>query len=284
MAFIEIKDLAFGYTGGEGEKIPVINGIDLNIEKGDFVVILGRNGSGKSTLAKLMNFVLEPDGGSVTVGGTALTPDISDEDLLDVRRRVGMVFQNPDNQLVATVVEEDVAFGPENLGVPSAEIRERVDGALATVGMSEYVRHAPSRLSGGQKQRVAIAGILAMRPECIILDEATAMLDPLGRDEVMRTVHTLNKEQGITIIHITHDMSEAVDADRIIVMSKGRIVMDGGPEEIFSRVDDMFDAGLAVPPATEICHRLRQAGVDLPEGILTEEEAVREIMKVYGKS
>lgn len=284
MAFIEIKDLTFGYTGGEGEKIPVINGIDLNIEKGDFVVILGRNGSGKSTLAKLMNFVLEPDGGSVTVGGTALTPDISDEDLLDVRRRVGMVFQNPDNQLVATVVEEDVAFGPENLGVPSAEIRERVDAALATVGMSEYVRHAPSRLSGGQKQRVAIAGILAMRPECIILDEATAMLDPLGRDEVMRTVHALNKEHGITIIHITHDMSEATDADRIIVMSKGRIVMDGSPEEIFSRADEMFDAGLAVPPATEICHRLRQAGADLPRGVLTEEEAVREIMKVYGKS
>jgi len=283
MSFIEIKNLSFGYPGGDGGKIPVINGLDLNIEKGEFLVILGRNGSGKSTLAKLINYVLEPDGGSVKVGGIELTPEVSDDDLLEVRRKVGMVFQNPDNQLIATVVEEDVAFGPENLGVPSAEIRERVDKALSTVGMSEYVKHAPSRLSGGQKQRIAIAGILAMRPECIILDEATAMLDPAGRDEVMNTVQRLNREQGITIIHITHDMSEAVGADRVIVISDGAITVDGTPSEVFSKVDEMNAAGLAVPEIAEICFRLKKAGIDLPDGILTEDRAVTAIAEAYGK-
>lgn len=282
MAFIEIKDLKFSYPSDDGEPITVIDGMDLNIEKGEFVAVLGRNGSGKSTLAKLMNFVLEAESGSVTVDGIRLAPDMSDDDLLAVRKKVGMVFQNPDNQLVATVVEEDIAFGPENIGVPPAEIRERVDKALETVGMSEYARHSPSRLSGGQKQRIAIAGVLAMMPECIIFDESTAMLDPSGRDEVMDTICRLNRERGMTVIMITHNMDEAVIADRVIVMEKGRIKKQGSPKEVFSDVPGMLGRGLAVPQVSELCYRLKKAGIDLPGGVLTEEEALELITAKLG--
>jgi len=281
MPFIEIKDLTFGYSDSDGNRIPVINGMDLSIEKGEFVAILGRNGSGKSTLAKLINYILEPDGGSVTVDGIALSPDISDKDLMTVRRTVGMVFQNPDNQLVATVVEEEVAFGPENLGVPPDEIRERVYGALETVGMKSYAKHAPSRLSGGQKQRVAIAGVLAMRPECLILDEATAMLDPAGREEVLGTVLSLRRETGITVIHITHDMSEAALADRVIVIDGGKIALEGSAREVFAQADRLIALGLTAPEPVLLCRQLRAAGADIPEGILTEDEAVNAILKIY---
>ncbi len=273
MSFIEIKDLKFSYLDEDEKSATVINGINLNIEKGEFLAILGRNGSGKSTLAKLMNMILEPESGEITVDGIKLSPNMSDKDILEVRKNVGMVFQNPDNQLVATVVEEDIAFGPENLGIESSEIRRRVDNALETVGMKEYAKHAPSRLSGGQKQRIAIAGVLAMMPRCIIFDEATAMLDPAGRDEVMRTICKLNKERQITIVHITHDMSEAVLADRVVVMDRGEIVMQGRPCEIFSQVEKMFEIGLAVPQVTELCHILKTHGVELPDGIITEDEA-----------
>ena len=273
MSFIEIKDLKFSYLDEDEKSATVINGINLNIEKGEFLAILGRNGSGKSTLAKLMNMILEPESGEITVDGIKLSPNMSDKDILEVRKNVGMVFQNPDNQLVATVVEEDIAFGPENLGIESSEIRRRVDNALETVVMKEYAKHAPSRLSGGQKQRIAIAGVLAMMPRCIIFDEATAMLDPAGRDEVMRTICKLNKERQITIVHITHDMSEAVLADRVVVMDRGEIVMQGRPCEIFSQVEKMFEIGLAVPQVTELCHILKTHGVELPDGIITEDEA-----------
>lgn len=280
MSFIEIKDLKFSYLDEDEKSATVINGINLNIEKGEFLAILGRNGSGKSTLAKLMNMILEPESGEITVDGIKLSPNMSDKDILEVRKNVGMVFQNPDNQLVATVVEEDIAFGPENLGIESSEIRRRVDNALETVGMKEYAKHAPSRLSGGQKQRIAIAGVLAMMPRCIIFDEATAMLDPAGRDEVMRTICKLNKERQITIVHITHDMSEAVLADRVVVMDRGEIVMQGRPCEIFSQVEKMFEIGLAVPQVTELCHILKTHGVELPDGIITEDEAATAIFGI----
>lgn len=284
MSFIEIKDLKFSYTDEDDKPAAVIKGIDLSIEKGEFVAVLGRNGSGKSTLAKLLNMILEPESGEITVDGIKLSPNMSDEDVLAVRKNVGMVFQNPDNQLVATVVEEDIAFGPENLGVESAEIRVRVDSALERVGMKEYARHAPSRLSGGQKQRIAIAGVLAMMPRCIIFDEATAMLDPAGRDEVMKTICSLNREQGITIVHITHNMDEAVLADRVVVIDKGEIIMQGKPADVFSDVEKMFEIGLAVPQVTELCHILRKQGVDIPEGIITEEDAARAILSAAGIS
>ena len=282
MAFIEIKDLKFSYPSDDGKPINVINGIDLNIEKGEFVAVLGRNGSGKSTLAKLMNFVLESGSGSVTVDGIRLCPEMTDDELLTVRKKVGMVFQNPDNQLVATVVEEDIAFGPENLGIPSAEIRQRVDKALEIVGMTEYAKHSPSRLSGGQKQRIAIAGILAMMPECIIFDESTAMLDPAGRDEVMDTICRLNRERGITVVMITHNMDEAVIADRVIVIEKGMIKKQGSPREVFADVPGMLGMGLAVPQVSELCYRLKEAGIELPDGVLTEEEAFELIAQKLG--
>ncbi len=280
MSFIEIKDLKFSYLDEDDKRAAVINGINLNIEKGEFVAILGRNGSGKSTLAKLINMILEPESGSITVNGITFGENMSEEEILNVRKNVGMVFQNPDNQLVATVVEEDIAFGPENLGLESEEIRNRVKNALRTVGMSEYAKHAPSRLSGGQKQRIAIAGVLAMMPECIIFDEATAMLDPAGRDEVMNTICSLNREHGITVIHITHNMNEAVLADRVIVMDKGELIMQGKPSEIFSQADKMFKIGLALPQVTELCHILKSQGAELSEGIVTEEEAANAIMRI----
>ena len=248
----------------------VLNGVDINIKNGEFVAVLGHNGSGKSTLAKHFNAILLPTGGSVYINKM----DTKDEKLLyDIRQTVGMVFQNPDNQIVATIVEEDVAFAPENLGVPSKEIRKRVDWALETVGMSDYKRHSPHLLSGGQKQRVAIAGVLAMQPNCIVLDEPTAMLDPIGRREVIATLKRLNKQEGITIVLITHNMDEATSADRVIVMSKGDIALNGTPRQVFSNVPLIKSLGLDVPQVSELMYELRKNGIDLPTDILTIDEA-----------
>ena len=272
--FIRTEGLCFSYKDDEGRPIPILHDINIDIKRGEFLCILGRNGSGKSTFAKLLNMILTPDAGKIYVDGVDITdPGLTEEQVMEVRRKVGMVFQNPDNQLVATIVEEDVAFGPENMGVPSDEIRERVDRALETVGMTEYARHSPSRLSGGQKQRIAIAGILAMMPECIIFDESTAMLDPHGRHEVMETIDRLNEMRSLTVIAITHNMDEAILADRIAVMDGGRIVMDGSPAEIFSREEELTAMGLGVPQAAMLANRLRRAGMDLPEGLLDERSA-----------
>ena len=268
---IETKDLSFIYPAAEegGRETVALRGVDVSIEKGSFVVVLGHNGSGKSTLAKTFNAVLLPGGGHVYVEGM----DTLDEELLlAIRQRVGMVFQNPDNQIVANVVEEDVAFAPENLGVPSEEIRKRVDDALKAVGMSEFVTHAPHLLSGGQKQRIAIAGVIAMEPDCIVLDEATAMLDPIGRGEVLSTVHRLNREKGITVVLITHHMNEAEDADRVLVMDDGRVVMDGAPREVFTHVGELRSMGLTVPDTVALLYDLRQEGLDVPLTALTVEE------------
>ena len=275
---LQTEHLSFTYPAEEGQSAPTtaLEDVSLSIEKGSFVVVLGHNGSGKSTLAKHMNAVLLPSGGMVYVEGM----DTKDEALLlEIRRRVGMVFQNPDNQIVANVVEEDVAFAPENLGVPSKEIRQRVDDALAAVGMSEFTRHAPHLLSGGQKQRVAIAGVIAMAPECIVLDEATAMLDPSGRREVLSAIRTLNKERGITVVLITHHMDEAMDADRLIVMNDGRLVMDGAPAEVFTQVDALRAMGLAAPDTVELLYGLRQSGMDVPLTALTVDDCAAAICK-----
>ncbi len=265
-------DLHFSYTGCEdGGKI-IFRGLNLSIEAGSFVAVLGHNGCGKSTLAKHMNAILLPEGGKVHVFGL----DTADEaQLLAIRRRVGMVFQNPDNQMVANVVEEDVAFAPENLGVEPRQIRERVDEALKTVGMYDYRTHAPHLLSGGQKQRIAIAGVLAMRPKCIVLDEPTAMLDPHGRQEVIATVERLNREQNITVILITHHMAEAIRADRVIVMDKGEILLDGTPKEVFVHVERLKSAGLDVPVTTQIISQLNRAGARLPLEKLSVEECAQ---------
>ena len=267
---IKTENLKFAYPADEGQKqIFALQGVDLRIEKGSFVVVLGHNGSGKSTLAKTFNGVLLPVGGRVYVGGM----DTTDENLLlAIRQHVGMVFQNPDNQIVANVVEEDVAFAPENLGVPSEEIRRRVDDALHAVGMDEFVRHAPHLLSGGQKQRIAIAGVIAMEPDCIVLDEATAMLDPIGRQEVLSTVHRLNKEKGITVVLITHHMNEAELADRVVVMDNGCVAMDGTPREVFAQVDELRCMGLTVPDTVDLLDRLKKGGLDVPLDALTVEE------------
>ncbi len=244
----------------------------LLIEAGSFVAVLGHNGSGKSTLAKHLNAVLLPTGGKVLVEGMDTARD---DLLLDIRRTVGMVFQNPDNQIVANVVEEDVAFAPENLGVPSEEIRHRVDEALAMVGMSEYATHAPHLLSGGQKQRIAIAGVIAMRPKCVVMDEPTAMLDPVGRAEVLSTIHKLNREHGITVVLITHHMDEAAQADRLVVMSRGKVIADGKPKEVFQHVDELKAVGLTVPETVELCHQLRQEGFALPLDAVSDEECAQ---------
>ncbi len=276
---IETKDLTFAYPSAEGERSTLaLDGVSLSIEKGSFVVILGHNGSGKSTLAKMFNAVLLPSGGTVYVDGM----DTGNEELLlEIRRRVGMVFQNPDNQIVANVVEEDVAFAPENLGVPSAEIRVRVDRALAAVGMEQFVQHAPHLLSGGQKQRIAIAGVLAMKPKCIVLDEATAMLDPIGRSEVLSTIERLHKQDGITVVLITHHMNEAENADRVIVMNDGRLAMDGAPREVFSRKAELEKLGLTVPDTVLLLDSLRQGGMDVPLDAVTVDECVDAIMKNF---
>ena len=277
---IETKELTYTYPAPEGEtNPPALRGVSVTIEKGSFTVVLGHNGSGKSTFAKHLNAVLLPCGGAVYVEGM----DTRDESmLLEIRRRTGMVFQNPDNQIVANVVEEDVAFGPENLGVPTAEIRRRVDDALAAVGMEQFASHAPHLLSGGQKQRIAIAGILAMEPECIVLDEATAMLDPAGRREVIDTVRRLNRERGITVVLITHHMAEAESADRVIVMNDGQVAMDGAPHDVFAQVDRLHELGLAAPDTVELLHLLREAGIDVPLTGLTVDECADTICRAFG--
>ena len=271
-SIIKTEDLRFSYTTAEGLAPTVLDGVDLTIEKGSFVAVLGHNGSGKSTLAKHLNAILLPSGGKVYVNGT----DTADEHkLLDIRRTIGMVFQNPDNQIVANVVEEDVAFAPENLGVPPEEIRRRVDDALKAVGMYEFREHAPHLLSGGQKQRIAIAGVIAMEPECIVLDEPTAMLDPIGRADVLRTIKQLNREKGVTVVIITHHMDEAAQADRLVVMAKGKVVADGTPKEVFQDVEGLKAVGLTVPDTTELLWQLRQAGLDVPLDALSDEECAQ---------
>ena len=255
MSLIEFQNVSFSYGTDEGEeRVDVIENLNLNIEKGSFTAVLGHNGSGKSTLAKLTNGILFPQQGKVLVDGSETKPDDS---IFDIRKKVGMVFQNPDNQIVASIVEEDVAFGVENLGVPPQECRRRVDEAMKTVGIYEQRLKAPHKLSGGQKQRVAVAGIIAMKPECIVLDEPTAMLDPSGRAEVLETIKKLNKEEGITVVLITHYMDEAVQADRVVVMDGGQIVMDDMPQNVFAKVDEVKSYGLDVPQATELVHRMK---------------------------
>ncbi|MEI3089666.1 MAG: energy-coupling factor transporter ATPase [Oscillospiraceae bacterium] len=270
---IQVCDLHYSYQDAEEDREHVVfDGLDLAIEAGSFVAVLGHNGCGKSTLAKHFNAILLPAGGSVTVYGM----DTKDEELLlAIRQAVGMVFQNPDNQIVSNVVEEDVAFAPENLGVPSDEIRRRVDAALKTVGMYEYRAHAPQLLSGGQKQRVAIAGVLAMKPKCIVLDEPTAMLDPQGRREVIETVERLNREEGMTVVLITHHMDEATHAGRVVAMNDGKIVADGTPEEVFSQVELLRSVGLSVPETTELLYALRADGFDLPLDALSIDQCAQ---------
>lgn len=275
---ITVNHVCFEYQREGEEPVLVLQDLNLSIQKGEFVAVLGHNGSGKSTLAKHFNALLLPTVGTVLVNGI----DTADENrLFDIRQQVGMVFQNPDNQIVATIVEEDVAFALENLGVPSAEIRRRVDDALRAVGMYEFRNHAPHQLSGGQKQRVAIAGILAMRPECIVLDEPTAMLDPKGRREVLKTITQLNREHQTTIALITHYMEEAVQADRVVVVDHGKIVLEGTPKQVFSQVERLKELGLDVPQVTELCYRLRREGYDLPDDIITEEECVRALEALF---
>jgi len=275
---IRTENLQYAYPADEGaEPVLALKGVDLTIEQGSFVVVLGHNGSGKSTLAKTLNGVLLPCGGHVYVEGM----DTLDEHLLlAIRRTVGMVFQNPDNQIVANVVEEDVAFAPENLGVSSREIRQRVDAALRAVGMTEYARHAPHLLSGGQKQRVAIAGVLAMRPRCVVLDEPTAMLDPVGRAEVMSTLRELRETFGITLVLITHHMDEAAQADRLVVMAKGRVIADGAPKEIFQDVEGLKAVGLTVPETTQLLWELRREGLDVPLDALSDEECAQALKEL----
>ena len=279
---ITVKNLAYAYPDLDGQKgTRVFENLNLTIESGSFVAILGTNGCGKSTLAKHFNSILLPSGGKVYVDGID-TSDLTR--IMAVRRCVGMVFQNPDNQIVANVVEEDVAFAPENLGVPAEEIRRRVDDALAAVDMTAFMTHAPHLLSGGQKQRVAIAGVIAMEPECIVLDEATAMLDPIGRQEVLSAVHKLNREKGITVVLITHHMNEAEDADRVIVMDDGKIALDGTPKEVFTQVEPLRDMGLTVPDTVDLLDRLRKDGLEVPLDALTVEECAAAITAALTKN
>ena len=279
MGIVRAAKLVYEYIRrDEEEKIEEVNraidGLDVDIQKGDFVAVLGHNGSGKSTFAKHINGLLMPTEGTVWVSDM----DTRDEEhLWDVRKTAGMVFQNPDNQIIGNIVEEDVGFGPENIGVPTEEIWKRVEESLKAVGMTAFRLQSPNKLSGGQKQRVAIAGVMAMKPQCIILDEPTAMLDPNGRREVIKTVHELNRAEGITVLLITHYMEEATEADRIIVMDEGRIVMDGRPKEIFSRVRELKEHGLDVPQVTELAYELKEAGMPLSDGILTREQLVKEL-------
>lgn len=277
-AIIQLKKASFRY---EGEERPAVDAVDMEIGRGSFVAVLGHNGSGKSTLAKMLNGILLPTEGSVLVNGMNTAHE---EHLLDIRRTVGMVFQNPDNQIVASVVEDDVAFAPENLGIPPAEIRERVDEALRRVGMYEFRLHAPYRLSGGQKQRVAIAGVLAMRPDCLVLDEPTAMLDPIGRREVLGAVRDLRREKGMTVVLITHHMEECIYADRVIVMAGGKPRLDGTPREVFSQVERMRELGLTVPETVQLLHGLNESGVlpePLPLTALTVEECADAVAKYF---
>ena len=286
--FIEIKDLHFTYSKEEGKnESDVLCGVNLNIKRGEYVAILGRNGSGKSTLAKLLNLViddLENTSGEILVDGVNILSDEMTEDMaFDLRKKIGMVFQNPDNQLVATIVEEDVAFGPENLGLAPKEIRRRVDDALATVGMTEFAKREPHRLSGGQKQRVAIAGVIAMMPECIIFDESTAMLDPVGRKEIVATMEKLNRENGITVLTITHYMEEAVRADRVVVLNDGKVAIQGTPTEVFSNAKALREARLELPQCAQLLEAMSEAGFDISEYGITPEECARIILAAGGK-
>ena len=281
---IRTENLGFTYTDGEDQlavnEIPALSDVSINISRGEYVAILGHNGSGKSTLAKLLNLILTPTVGKIYIDGADVTrEDFSEDDVFDVRRKIGMVFQNPDNQLVATVVEEDVAFGPENLGLPREEIRRRVNTSLSLVGMTEYARHAPHKLSGGQKQRVAIAGIIAMKPQVIIFDESTAMLDPKGRVEVVDIMEKLNREEGITVLNITHYMEEAARADRVIVINDGKIALDGTPREVFGRVDALRKMGLEAPQGNELILELRRSGLKIEGESLTENECIETLYK-----
>lgn len=283
---IKVENLGFTYDDSDGnagdgfglkekKEIPALENINLSISEGEYIAVLGHNGSGKSTFAKLLNMILIPTVGKIYIDGVDITsPDFTEDDMFDVRRKIGMVFQNPDNQLVATVVEEDVAFGPENLGLERAEIRRRVDEALKVVGMTEYAHHAPHKLSGGQKQRVAIAGIIAMKPRVIIFDESTAMLDPVGRQEVVGIMEKLNREEGITVINITHYMDEAARADRVIVINDGIAVMDGSAKEVFSEVDKLREMGLEAPQGRELIYELCKCGLDICSEALSDEECV----------
>lgn len=274
---IEVQNIQFEYKNNEEESMLALNDVTVDIEAGEFVVVIGHNGSGKSTLAKHMNALLLPTKGDVLVRGLNTK---NEEDMWDIRQTAGMVFQNPDNQLVATIVEEDIAFGPENLGIPPTEIKKRVEEALNIVDMIEYRGKAPHLLSGGQKQRIAIAGVIAMRPNCIIFDEPTAMLDPSGRREVINTIKKLNKEENITIVHITHFMEEAVDADRVIVMDQGKVVLEGKPKEIFSQVETLKELGLDVPQMTDLTNELIKEGINLPQDILTVDEMVMKLCQL----
>ena len=283
MAIIETKELEFDYvTRDEEAKVTevdrAIDGVSLQIEAGSFVAILGHNGSGKSTLAKTLNGILLPSGGTVLISGMDTADDAN---LLNIRREVGMVFQNPDNQIITNLVEDDVGFGPENLGVPTEEIWQRVDAALKAVGMTAFRLKSPNHLSGGQKQRVAIAGVMAMHPKCIVLDEPTAMLDPNGRKEVIRTVTELNRSEGVTVVLITHYMEEVIGADRLVVMDDGKVIMDGTPREVFARVEELKRLRLDVPQATELAYELKQCGVSLPDSVLTMEELAEAILPLW---
>ena len=287
--FIKTEHLSFFYEDEEGTSpVPALSDVNITIQKGEYVAILGHNGSGKSTLAKLLNLILLPtegrifiDGVEVGPGGICLPESEEEEALFAIRKKVGMVFQNPDNQLVATMVEEDVAFGPENLGVPQEEIRRRVDEALRAVGMTGFERHAPHRLSGGQKQRVAVAGVIAMHPECIVFDESTAMLDPRGRHEVIETMEHLRRTEGMTILHITHYMEEAARADRVIVINDGRVMLDGTPHEVFSSVEELRAVGLDVPQGTELLYEISRAGYSLPAGLFGVEDCTEAVLGLW---
>lgn len=278
--FIKTERLSYRYDGEDEGGSPVLNDLSLTINEGEFVAVLGHNGSGKSTLAKLLNMILTPVEGKIYIMGKDITDErMTEDDILELRKNIGMVFQNPDNQLVATIVEDDVAFGPENLGVPSDQIRKRVDEMLESVGMLEYAKHEPHRLSGGQKQRIAIAGILAMLPRCIIFDESTAMLDPVGRKEVMESVIKLNREKGMTVIMITHYMEEAAMADRIIVLNDGALVLDGTPEYVFDHESELKSCGLNLPQCTELVHRLKDQGIELEGGCVSVDACAELIYK-----
>ncbi len=263
----------------DGTEIPALKSLNLSVKQGEYISVLGHNGSGKSTLAKLLNLILIPTSGKIFIDGKDVSDaELSEDDVFEVRKKIGMVFQNPDNQIVATVVEEDVAFGAENLGLPREEIRRRVVSALNVVGMQDYARHAPHKLSGGQKQRVAIAGVIAMRPQVIIFDESTAMLDPIGRKSVMDIMEKLNREEGITVINITHYMEEAARADRVIVINDGEMILDGTPKEVFSKVELLHDIGLESPQSTELVRLLKQAGLDVDVYAISEQECIDTIL------
>lgn len=284
--YIHTEDLCFSYRDSNGkEEHPALRGISVDIREGEYVAVLGHNGSGKSTFAKLLNLILEPTHGKLVIDGKELTgKELTDDEVLQLRRNVGMVFQNPDNQLVATIVEEDVAFGPENLGVPQPELRKRVDDAIEAVGMTQYARHEPHRLSGGQKQRIAIAGVIAMMPKCIIFDESTSMLDPNGRREVLETIRMLNRDYGITVLNITHYMNEAAEADRVIVINDGLLLMDGTPDEVFARRKELQAVGLEVPQCAALIHELRALGITVEgEALSTPQGCAEMLMRALGK-